>query len=129
MAILEKAPKKASAKTAKEAPAKKEAKPAKQSENRAKVAYRVLVKPLITEKASVAGTLNKYSFVVSLDANKVEISKAIEEVYGVKPVRVNVVRMEGKAVRTGRFPGKRKDWKKAIVTLPEGKTIQIYEGV
>lgn len=92
-------------------------------------AYRVLINPLITEKASIEGTLGKYTFEVSLDSNKVEVSKAIEEVYGIKPVSVNVVRMEGKKVRHGRSVGRRKDWKKAIVTLPKGKSINIYEGV
>ncbi len=99
------------------------------SERKYGLAYRVLLRPLITEKASIMGTENKYFFEVSRDANKVEIAKAIEEVYGVKPVSVNIINMKGKKVRFGRILGKRKDWKKAIVTLPEGKTIKIYEGV
>lgn len=92
-------------------------------------AYCVLVKPLITEKASLLASLNKYVFMVKKDTNKVEIMKAIKEVYGVNPTTVNVIRMEGKDVRYGRYAGKRSDWKKAIVTLPKGKTIQVYEGV
>lgn len=92
-------------------------------------AYDVLVKPLVTEKASVLASQNKYVFMVNKDTNKVEIAKAINEVYGVYPKAVNVVRSEGKDVRFGRYFGKRKDWKKAIVTLPAGKTIQVYEGV
>ncbi len=92
-------------------------------------AYRVLIRPLITEKASILGAENKYFFEVARDANKIEVAKAIEEVYGIKPVKVNIVNMRGKKVRFGRILGKRKDWKKAIVTLPEGKTIKIYEGV
>jgi large subunit ribosomal protein L23 len=92
-------------------------------------AYKVLVKPLITEKATEIGAFNKYVFEVDKNANKIEIAKAINEVYGVKPLDINIIRMKGKKVRYGRTLGKKKDWKKAIVTLEEGKTIKIYEGV
>lgn len=92
-------------------------------------AFRVLVKPLVTEKASHLGVENKYVFSVEIAANKIEIAKAIEEVYGIKPVAVNVIRVDGKKTRHGRMQGKRKDWKKAIVTMPAGKTIKVYEGV
>lgn len=92
-------------------------------------AYAVLVKPMITEKATVLGAQNKYLFMVSLDANKIDVAKAIDEVYGIKPVAVNMIRTEGKTKRYGRYVGKRKDFKKAVVTLPAGKTIQVYEGV
>jgi large subunit ribosomal protein L23 len=92
-------------------------------------AYSVLVKPLITEKASNIGVLNKYMFMVSSRANKIEVAKAIEEVYGIKPTNVHIMTVFGKKVRYGRIMGERKDWKKAIITLPVGKTINIYEGV
>jgi len=92
-------------------------------------AYKVLVKPLITEKASDLGALNKYVFAVKKDANKIEVAKAIDEVYGIKPLSVNIIKMKGKNVRYGRTSGRKKDWKKAIITLPAGKTIKIYEGV
>ena len=92
-------------------------------------AYRVLVKPLITEKASMEGASGKYTFEVAINTNKVEIAKSFEEVYGIKPVSVNSIKMEGKKVRHGKSLGKRKDWKKAIITLPKGKTINLYEGV
>ena len=92
-------------------------------------AHRILVKPLVTEKASVMGPLNKYFFEVARDANKIETAKAIQDVYGVKPVSINIIRMRGKSVRHGRTMGKRKDWKKAIVTLRKGESIKIYEGV
>lgn len=92
-------------------------------------AYKILVKPLVTEKASVLGAENKYFFAVALKANRIEIAKAIREIYGVKPEKVNIINMGGKEVRFGRTLGKRKDWKKAIITLPEGKTIKVYEGV
>ncbi|MDD5032006.1 MAG: 50S ribosomal protein L23 [Patescibacteria group bacterium] len=89
----------------------------------------MLLKPLVTEKATNLGVLNKYVFAVSPKANKIEIAEAIKAVYGVKPVGINIIKGEGKTVRSGRTFGKRKDWKKAIVALPAGKTIKIYEGV
>ena len=92
-------------------------------------AYRILVKPLITEKASDIGVMNKYIFEVSRDANKIEVAKAIKEVYGIKPTSVNILKVKGKKVRSGRIMGKKKDWKKAIVTLGKGETIKVYEGV
>lgn len=109
-------------------------KPVKANDNvkkevKSEKAFRVLIKPLVTEKASREGVANKYFFAVSLKTNKIEITKAIKDVYGIKPEKVNIVNMKGKEVRFGRTMGKRKDWKKAIVTLPEGKTIKVYEGV
>jgi len=91
--------------------------------------YKVLVKPLVTEKASELGSENKYIFEVSKSANKIEIAKAIQGLYGIKPVKVNVIGIKGKNVRYGRMNGKRKDWKKAMITLPKGESIKIYEGV
>lgn len=90
---------------------------------------RLLIKPLITEKAAVAQALNKYSFVVSLSANKETVKKAIKEIYGVEPKSVNMINVEGKTVRRGRQTGKRGDYKKAVITLPKGKSISIHEGV
>ncbi len=92
-------------------------------------AYRILVKPLVTEKASVLSSLYKYNFSVSPDANRIEVAKAVFEVYGIKPVKVNIINNKGKKVRHGKTKGTRKDWKKAIVTLPAGKSINVYEGV
>lgn len=93
------------------------------------ISVRVLVKPLVTEKAADLGALNKYAFVVTSDANKIEIAKAIEAAYGVKPLKVNVSNVSGKKVARGRIRGQRSDWRKAIVTLPKGQEIRIYEGV
>ncbi len=92
-------------------------------------AYKILLKPLITEKAADLATNGKYVFSVAITANKIEIAKAINQVYGVEPIAVNVINNIGKKVRYGQTMGRRKDWKKAIVTLPKGKTINIYEGV
>ncbi len=91
--------------------------------------YRVLIKPLITEKATNQSAHNKYVFVVSLKANKISVAKAIEDTYGIKPVKVNIANASGKKVARGKVRGQRKDWRKAVVTLPQGQTIKIYEGV
>ncbi|MBN1778694.1 MAG: 50S ribosomal protein L23 [Candidatus Buchananbacteria bacterium] len=91
--------------------------------------YRVLVKPLVTEKAAEMGAHGKYAFVVNPTMNKIEIKKAIRSVYHVDPVNVRIINVLGKSVRYGRSLGRRKDWKKAIVTLKPGDKIEIYEGV
>ncbi|MFH1583187.1 MAG: 50S ribosomal protein L23 [Candidatus Falkowbacteria bacterium] len=92
-------------------------------------AYKIIMKPLVTEKVSGLGALNKYVFAVAQNTNKIEVAKAIKEIYGIKPVGVNVIRMSGKKARYGRISGRRKDWKKSIITLPKGETIKVYEGV
>jgi large subunit ribosomal protein L23 len=102
---------------------------AKIAKNKTLRAYKVLVKPLVTEKATNLGALNKYVFMVDRDANKISVAAAIFEVYGLKPADVNIVKVKGKKVLRGQISGRRKDWKKAIVTLPKGKTIKVYEGV
>jgi large subunit ribosomal protein L23 len=94
-----------------------------------KEAYRVLVKPLVTEKASAFSVLNKYCFAVNKNTNKIEVKKAIKSLYGFDPINVNIVIMRGKWVRQGRVRGKKSNWKKAIVTLKKGDKIEIYEGV
>lgn len=101
----------------------------KKKEKRYGNAYSILLRPLVTEKVSNLSAENKYVFEVAKSANKIEVAKAIEEVYGIKPLKVNIVKMIGKNTRYGRVSGKKKDWKKAIVSLPEGKTIKVYEGV
>ena len=92
-------------------------------------AFKVLVKPLVTEKSAVAESKNKYSFVVAKSANKNQIKTAIAEIYGVKPSHVNVANIEGRRVRFGRSLGRRSDYKKTIITLPAGKSIDIHTGV
>ena len=89
----------------------------------------VLVKPVVTEKAAAANHLNQYVFMVASKANKIDVAKAVTIFYGIEPVAVNIINVAGKKVTRGKIKGQRSDWKKAIVTLPQGKTIQIYEGV
>jgi large subunit ribosomal protein L23 len=109
------------------APKEIKGKPGKKTET--KEAYRILIKPLVTEKATNLVASNQYSFMVAKSANKIEIQKAIKGLYGFEPLAVNIINMRGKRVRTGRVSGKKKNWKKAIVTLKPGEKIEIYEGV
>lgn len=94
-----------------------------------KVSHSILVCPLVSEKAAIAESRGTYTFIVDAKANKVEVKKVIEAIYGVKPTNVRMINVEGKEVRHGRNTGKRKDWKKAIITLPAGQSISIHEGV
>lgn len=89
----------------------------------------VIIRPLVTEKSATLASANQYVFVVRKNANRIEVRSAIKAMYGVTPTSVNIQNQQGKRVRFGRRRGKRKDWKKAIVTLPAGKTINVYEGV
>ena len=94
-----------------------------------KQAYQVLIKPLVTEKATEFGALGKYVFAINPKMNKIEVKKAIRTVYNVDPVKVNIANFSGKKIRYGRIKGKTKSWKKAIVTLKPGDKIEVYEGV
>ncbi len=90
----------------------------------------VIVRPLVTEKST--GQLEKsgaYTFVVALEANKIEIAKAVETLFNVKVRDVRTMRYRGKERRLGKFVGRRPSWKKAIVTLRAGDSIEIFEGV
>ena len=89
----------------------------------------ILIKPIVTEKSTALMAEGKYTFKVPLNANKYQIRDAVEETFNVKVAAVSTMRMEGKKKRMGRFEGKRSDWKKAIVTLKEGETIELFEGV
>lgn len=92
-------------------------------------AHRVLLHPLVSEKAAHAEANNVYTFVVSRSASKDAIKQSVKDVYGIMPVKVRVINTEGKIARHGRSIGRRNDWKKAMVTLPAGKTISVHEGV
>ena len=92
-------------------------------------AYKILIKPLVTEKAATLSAHNKYVFMVDRDANKISVAQAVLAIYKVKPLSVNIINVGGKKVTRGKVTGQRKDWRKAIVTLPKGKTISVYEGV
>lgn len=92
--------------------------------------YEVLRRPIITEKSSLQSQyLNRYTFEVDVRANKLQIKDAVEQAFNVDVVSVNVIRVSGKRRRWGRLVGQTKDWKKAVVTLRPGQTIQFFEGV
>ncbi len=94
-----------------------------------RLTHRIIIRPLVTEKAAVMQAANKYVFKVERTARKPQIKQAIKEVYGVEPLSVHMINVEGKRLRFGRNRGRRSDYKKAIVTVPPGKNIMIHEGV
>ncbi len=87
----------------------------------------ILIRPLITEKSTQLMEEGKYVFVVAKKANKIEIAKAVAQVFNVKVANVNTVNVSGKMKRMGRFVGKRSDYKKAIVKLAPGETIEFFQ--
>ena len=92
--------------------------------------YSVLVRPLITEKTSIIGsTSNSVVFVVDRDATKTDIREAVERIFSVKVESVRTVNMLGKVKRTARSVGRRAHAKKAYVTLKEGQSINVVEGL
>ncbi len=99
-----------------------------------KYAHDIIRRPIISERSMEAvfdregNEIKKYTFEVPVTANKIEIKKAVEEIFGVKVAAVNTMRVEGKVKRMGRYEGRRASWKKAIVTLAKGsKTIEFFE--
>ncbi len=89
----------------------------------------ILIRPLITERTTALMQEGKYTFVVPKTANKVEIRTAVQEIFKVKVLVVNTVNVLGKVKRMGRSQGKRADYKKAIVKLAPGESIEFFEGV
>ena len=94
----------------------------------------ILLKPIVTEKMTDQGeTLSRFGFIVNEKANKIQIKKAVEEMYGVNVVAVNTMRYAGKTksryTRTGIISGSTKSYKKAIVTLAEGESIDFYSNI
>ena len=96
-----------------------------------KTAYDIIIKPVITEQSMEATEDKKYVFQVALDATKIDIKRAVEEIFGVKVEKVNTIRMAGKEKRQGAYPaGRRASWKKAMVKLTaDSKTIEYFEGM
>ncbi len=91
--------------------------------------YDVIRKPVITEKATMASEANAVVFEVAIDANKPQIKEAVEGLFGVKVKAVNTTVTKGKVKRFRGQPGRRKDVKKAYVTLEEGNTIDVTTGL
>lgn len=87
----------------------------------------VLIRPIVTEKSTALMEQGKYTFRVPLAATKIQIRQAVEQIFKVKVQAVNTMRYEGKVKRLGRTQGRRSDWKKAVVTLKPGETIELFE--
>lgn len=95
-----------------------------------KSARDIIIKPIITEKSMGGIAEKKYTFKVAKDANKIEIAKACEEIFGVKVAKVNTLNCKGHLKRQGRSQGYTPDWKKAIVTLKaDSKGIEFFESM
>lgn len=95
-----------------------------------KLSQDIILRPIITEESMQNIALKKYTFKVAKDANKIEIAKAAEDLFGVKVAKVNTVSVRGNLRRQGRFEGYTASWKKAIVTLTEdSKTIEFFDGM
>ncbi len=94
-------------------------------------AYDIIKRPIITEQSMEQTEMKRYTFEVAKTANKVEIARAVEEIFGVKVAKVNTLNMQGKVKRMGRYPeGRRPRWKKAMITLTkDSKTIEFFEGM
>ena len=99
-----------------------------------KFAHDIIRRPVISERSMApvfdkdGNEIKRYTFEVPVSANKVEIKKACEEVFGVKVASVNTMHVTGKIKRMGRYEGRRASWKKAIVTLAkDSKTIEFFE--
>ena len=93
-------------------------------------AYHVIKRALITEKSAIAkDETNKYTLEVDPRANRIEIATAVEKLFKVKVLDVHVMNVAGKKKRVGKVVGRKRSWKKAIVTLLPGSRIEVYEGV
>jgi large subunit ribosomal protein L23 len=90
--------------------------------------YQIIIRPLITEKNTLLMEQNKYSFEVLRDANKTQIKYAVETIFNVPVLSVHTINVRGKLRRRGREVGYTRDWKKAIVTLAPGYSIDLFEG-
>lgn len=93
----------------------------------------ILIRPIVTEKSTILRDKNQYVFEVAMNANKIEIKKEVESRFNVKVKKVRTMIVKGKRkfmlTRRGRFEGKRRDWKKAIVVLEPGYKIDIFENI
>jgi large subunit ribosomal protein L23 len=91
--------------------------------------YDIIRRPIITEKTNIQKELaNQVTFEVDPRANRIEVQRAIEKIFNVKVARTRTMHVQGKVKRRGRILGKRRNWKKAIVTLMPGERIEFFEG-
>jgi large subunit ribosomal protein L23 len=119
--VVKKAPKAKKEKVAAAAEA-----PVKRTSARTVLAATTLIAPLVTEKTAHLADTGVYAFRVPLSANRVAIREAFRELYKVTPVKINIMRVHGKETRFGRSESRESDWKKALITLPEGKRVDVF---
>jgi large subunit ribosomal protein L23 len=93
------------------------------------LSHEILIRPVVTEKNTALSEENKYVFEVHLDANKIEIGRAVAEIFNVQVKSVNVLKVPGKSRVWRRQRGVTRSWKKAIVTLQPGSRIELFQGV
>jgi len=91
--------------------------------------YQCILSPLVTEKATMMSETGQYAFRVAIDASKPEIKQAVEGLFGVNVLAVNTLVVKGKAKRFKGRPGQRSDWKKAMVRLADGQSIDLTTGL
>lgn len=89
-------------------------------------ARQIIIRPVITERSFDMQEYNRFTFEVAKTASKIEIAKAVEEIFDVKVLKVNTVNVKSKKKRMRNIKGKTRTWKKAIVTLAEGDTIELF---
>ncbi len=94
------------------------------------ISHDIIIRPIITEKSMIGATDKKYTFEVAKNAGKIEIARAVEEIFKVKVAKVNTLNVRGKFRRQGRSEGYTRSWKKAVVTLTaDSKNIEFFEGM
>ncbi len=126
---VEKAPKAVASATDVAAPKTKSTKTKTSGRSVSTLAMRTILAPLATEKTAHLADRGVYAFLVAKDANRIAVRQAFRELYNVTPIKVNIVNTRGTMKRVGRFTGRGSDVKKALVTLPKGSHINVFESV
>ena len=95
-----------------------------------KTEYQTIIKPIITEETMDLASDKKYVFQVAKEANKTEVRQAVEKIFGLNFAKFNIMNVNGKTKRMGRYVGKTADYKKAVITLTaDSKEIEIFQGL
>ena len=94
-----------------------------------KTAQEIIIAPVITEKSMSGIADKKYTFKVAKDSNKIEIAKAVEEIFKVKVAKVNTINVRGQARRMGRYSGYTSSWKAVVTLKPDSKSIEFFDGL
>lgn len=90
---------------------------------------RTLLAPLVTEKSAHLADQGVYAFLVPIQANRVTVGQAFREMYKITPVKINIIRVHGKEHRFGQVTSRQSDWKKALISVPKGTRIDIFEKI